>query len=534
MNPRDKDEILVHGMADDERKPRPDPTRTTHLDTAWDDEPTFTDPQFFANGSKATEDEGPPLPPPRTVPPPRVIGKASVPPPPGAAPSLARGASYPPPGPASPQRDGVSRGGGSVDLDGAQQIPPAPPVPVPEAAPPAAVPAPAPRKPGASVAPAPPKPGGSVAPAPPKPTQGLAAAPPAPQPQQGPQPAPAQPAEAQPVPGPGPASPGPAQAAPAELPADAPALPQPPPVQPAIVAPASAPAPVPLIAPSSPDLPVGLGQHLGRKVLIGPFAVPAWTLPVLTLFGTALFTGIVTAVVVGFAASPSEPAPAPAASSAASTPPADATDVPVVELAAAGDPDAMAKLEAKPAGARSVDEVVALASGEAVKRKAELGTLANDLRRNPNLGNDPDVLDRLREATDNDELAREALRIMATLPGSKPVDVMYEIWVGTRKRTPTTELAEQLVYTKEVREKASPALAVALDLRAAETCEEAKPVVARAVEHGDRRSLRLLGKLTMRYGCGKHKSQDCWACLRGEDTLTDALKAVGKRPAPKL
>ena len=289
-----------------------------------------------------------------------------------------------------------------------------------------------------------------------------------------------------------------------------------------------------LLDPASPDLPIGLGQHLGRKVLLGPFAVPGWALPLISILGTAMFTGLVTGSVVGVVLAPSQPPPTPAASSSAPALPTTPTDVPIVELAAAGDPDAIAKLSAKPSGERTLDEVVALANGAAVKRKADLATLANDLHRNPSLGSDPDILKRLRKATENDELARDALRIMATLPGSKPADVIYDLWVGTPKRTPTTELAEQLVYTKEVRQKASPALAVALDLREADTCEQVKPVVARAVEEGDRRSLRLLGKLTLRYGCGKGKGQDCWACLREEDTLTDALKAVVKRPPPKL
>jgi hypothetical protein len=205
-----------------------------------------------------------------------------------------------------------------------------------------------------------------------------------------------------------------------------------------------------------------------------------------------------------------------------------------MDLAAAGDPAAMKQLESKPAKDRNVSETIALANGRAVQRKAELGELESDLRRNPNLAADPDVMKRLREATKDRELARDALRIMASLPGPTPVDVIYDVWIGTKGRTPTTQLAEALVFTKEVRAKASPALAVALDLRQSGTCEQVKPVVMRAIEHGDRRSLRLLGKLTLRYGCGKGKAKDCWECLRGEDTITDAINAARKRPAPKL
>ncbi len=299
-------------------------------------------------------------------------------------------------------------------------------------------------------------------------------------------------------------------------------------------APAKPPKPSPAMLPETSNLPVSLGEHLGRRVLLGGFAVPSWILSATAVFTTAGVAGIAAAL-LALGLSSSTPAtvasPAPPAPPA---PPASARDVPVVELASAGDPGAMKKLESKPASERTVDETIALADGEAVRRKADLGVLANDLRRNPNLGKDPDNLARLRKATENEELARDALRILATLPGSKPADIMYEVWVGTPERTSTTELAEALLYTREVREKVSPALRVALDLRAKEECEDLLPVVERALEHGDQRSVRLLGKLTLRYGCGKHKSKDCYPCLRGKNILTDAINAARKRPAPKL
>jgi len=112
--------------------------------------------------------------------------------------------------------------------------------------------------------------------------------------------------------------------------------------------------------------------------------------------------------------------------------------------------------------------------------------------------------------------------------------VIYDVWIGTKERTETTQLAQELVLSKGVRAKASPALAVALDLRDDPSCEAASRIVDRAIEHGDRRSLRLLGNLTLRRGCGPRKSEDCYACLRGDHRLTDAITAVAKRNEPKL
>jgi hypothetical protein len=214
------------------------------------------------------------------------------------------------------------------------------------------------------------------------------------------------------------------------------------------------------------------------------------------------------------------------------------TDVPALDLAAAGDAEAMKRIEDKPANARTVDETIALASGRAVQRRAALGDLAKDLRQDPALAENPDVTKRLREASQDQETARDALRIIASLPAPRSVDLLYDLWVGTRERTPTTMLAEELVYTKELREKASPALAVALDLREATTCEQVKPLLPRAIEHADRRSVRLLGRLTVRHGCGPNKAGDCYECLRsddaGVDVIQDALKAARGRVEPKL
>ena len=209
-------------------------------------------------------------------------------------------------------------------------------------------------------------------------------------------------------------------------------------------------------------------------------------------------------------------------------------EVPLVERAATGDPEAMKQLESKPASEQTVDELVSLARGRAMQRKEALGLLAKDLKRNPNLGEDPDVLRRLREATNEPELAPEALRVLATLPGPTAVDVIYDTWTGTKERTETTQLAQDLVLARSVREKASPALAVALDLRDTQQCEEVSKIVDRAIEHGDRRSLRPLGGLTLRYGCGPRKSEDCYPCLRSDHRVTDAISAVLARPKPKL
>ena len=70
------------------------------------------------------------------------------------------------------------------------------------------------------------------------------------------------------------------------------------------------------------------------------------------------------------------------------------------------------------------------------------------------------------------------------------------------------------------------------DLRRAETCEQSRDLLPRALSDGDRRSFNLLIKLKRKQGCGPNKRQDCYACLREGTALDDAIKAVKTRKAP--
>jgi hypothetical protein len=102
-------------------------------------------------------------------------------------------------------------------------------------------------------------------------------------------------------------------------------------------------------------------------------------------------------------------------------------------------------------------------------------------------------------------------------------------------RTDTTELARALLYSADMRPKASSALGVALDLRAAETCPQYQAILPKALTDGDRRALHLLAKLNAKRGCGPKKTDDCFACLRDKsDELTATINAVKSRRPPSF
>jgi hypothetical protein len=89
------------------------------------------------------------------------------------------------------------------------------------------------------------------------------------------------------------------------------------------------------------------------------------------------------------------------------------------------------------------------------------------------------------------------------------------------------------LYSADLRPKASPALAVALELRTAESCEQYRAILPEALKVGDRRAVHLLTKLNAKRGCGPKKNEDCFACLRAaKDELSATVNAVKSRHAP--
>jgi hypothetical protein len=190
-------------------------------------------------------------------------------------------------------------------------------------------------------------------------------------------------------------------------------------------------------------------------------------------------------------------------------------------------------LEALRAEELTKDEALRLAAARRQRETARIAQLRQKLARDPGLFKDAATLSELRRAAEDPLTAPDALSAMAEAPGPLSADLLYEMWTGTVARNGATELARSLVFSKEVRAKASPELAIALELRIAETCEQNRALLPKVTDKGDRRSLALLAKLSRRYGCGANKRQDCYPCLREDKAVDDAMTAVKKRREPK-
>jgi hypothetical protein len=289
------------------------------------------------------------------------------------------------------------------------------------------------------------------------------------------------------------------------------------------------------------DVPApSLGEALRSRVRVAGGEVPlfATILPVLAL--VALFAALLGGVLTSAGSRAPAPDPVGTPSGVAPSPPSSAAPSASGAMPEARQPRpapggaAVAALEQKKPGELGTEEVLTLADGKAEQALASARGLADRLAADPGLTKDPAILSELRTFAAAPETHRVALAAMARLPGPLSADLLYEVWTGTAEKSESTELARALLLGHDVRPKASPALAVALELRQAEGCEAHQQLIFKATELGDKRSLAPLAKLLRRTGCGPAKRDDCYPCLRDGDALKNAIIAVKKRREPEL
>lgn len=299
-------------------------------------------------------------------------------------------------------------------------------------------------------------------------------------------------------------------------------------------------------APALEELPT-LQEALAQRVRVGQGAGPLWGFAVIAvalgLGAMALFSGSCSALLARGTAPQAAPTGAKGASSAlASAAPPSSTPSPAPEPPAPRpaqpepglDESALQAVEARPPRQRSVDDVLALGGARAAAKRRAVGDDAAKASQNQLYAGSPELSAKLKTAALDPDTIREALGAMAKLPSATGADLLYSIWTTRKKNDPAALLAEALLTTDEVRKKASPALLVVLDLRAAESCDSVKDALTRALEHGDRRVVPLLGRFSQKKGCGDDKRDDCWACLREGEELKAAAKSVATRAPPKL
>jgi serine/threonine protein kinase len=285
-----------------------------------------------------------------------------------------------------------------------------------------------------------------------------------------------------------------------------------------------------------------VSPELVRSVRIGPVMAPlgAWLLGAVGL----VLAGVLIALLLFKEDAPptAEPAtPAPAAPALASARPGVSEEERHKKLLAraeAGDEKAIAEVEALPE--KRVEEALAVARGRCQRSEmvACVAAYKAAIMRFTRLRTERSLLGDVRRAAEHPIAYEEAMRLAAHQLGEGGLDVLWDVWTGTKKSTEQAAIhrrARAFLDDGAVRSHASPAMGVVLELERAEKrrrCGEAERLLGDVVANGDQRVLPVLERFSSTRGCGILDLGDCWGCLRGTTALTLARDAAKARPGP--
>ncbi len=186
---------------------------------------------------------------------------------------------------------------------------------------------------------------------------------------------------------------------------------------------------------------------------------------------------------------------------------------------------------------RQARRFMALGRGYSVIRyhSAALSAYEDAVRLDPKLAKDSQLLVDVRVALAQRDAVEKGLEFALQL-GAPGADMIYDIWTVHRGRPGMTAVvarAMRLVKGGELREQATPALLIAMDLEKARVCAEYRELLPRVIQYADERSLPTLKALRSQRGCGPRAQTDCFPCLRDSpELLKEAIAAASERSAP--
>jgi hypothetical protein len=172
----------------------------------------------------------------------------------------------------------------------------------------------------------------------------------------------------------------------------------------------------------------------------------------------------------------------------------------------------------------------AVAFGQA-SRAASLGDALNTLQKlfevAPQSVNDTVLQRMVIQMTKSKSARGQAFLLMGTRMGHAGTDLLYRM---SRTAPKQREDALSMLARPKVRKNFSPALAIAYDLRFAESCAARLPLLARAEQFGDDRSIRVLRPLAVasKNNCGTAKPCKPTCAAEAERILV-TLDKIGKR-----
>jgi hypothetical protein len=111
----------------------------------------------------------------------------------------------------------------------------------------------------------------------------------------------------------------------------------------------------------------------------------------------------------------------------------------------------------------------------------------------------------------------------------KGAEVVYDLAAGTKTPEEVRTRAETWLASDAFRSVAPPPLAIAGELRTTRGCKDKRALLERAATTGDQRALDYLKILAVKGGCGRRGREDCFPCLRDDDTLSKTIATIEAR-----
>ena len=226
------------------------------------------------------------------------------------------------------------------------------------------------------------------------------------------------------------------------------------------------------------------------------------------------------------------------ADAAVANPTLDAQVAAAIELTDKGDyGSAIAQLKAleEQAGNRAdIHRALERAYVATQNPKAAMNEMGLLFAADPSATQDPKLVLEVRNWALAKETQEGAFTLMETSMGSNGPDTLYNIAYELGPNyAGVAEKAKKILQRPDVKAKASPALAVTLDLRSANKCESKKALLSQAGQVGDNNTLSVLKTYTPTRGCGFLSARDCWPCMHKDGSLSSAIHDIEARTTGK-
>jgi serine/threonine-protein kinase len=169
------------------------------------------------------------------------------------------------------------------------------------------------------------------------------------------------------------------------------------------------------------------------------------------------------------------------------------------------------------------------------KDSEAIALLAKAIGKHPDRRNDTRVADALYRLANSSakDAADSAFSVLEGTMAAKGAEILYRLWLDKAVRDTTRRRAEKWLRSEQFHRSAPNALVIAVQLRAAETCDKKHALLTNAKTGGSIAALTYLKELRTEKGCGLDGQTDCWPCLRKDGALEAAISAIESRsPSP--